>query len=175
MYVVLDHPVVVGSTRVVPASAAGLTEFYAVAGPDAVPGSGFQPDGNILVRNLPGDEVDYNPERLLVDDESRVGDGNGTRIIEAGDELFQVAVAVGDTFTELIGVIDYQFSQYRLQPAVDPESLLASRQGKPGVGIDPVRATKNSEVSIASFNVENFLTPWTIRKGRQPDPDRRRD
>ena len=74
MYVMLDRPTVVGSTRVVPASAAGLTEFYAVAGPDTVPGSGFQPDDNILVRDLSGDEVDYNPERLLVDDESRSGE-----------------------------------------------------------------------------------------------------
>jgi uncharacterized protein len=157
MYVELDHPVVAGPTARVPASSPGLTEFYVVAGPDAVPGSGFQPGGNILVRDLPGDDVDYNPERLLVDDESRIGGGNNTRIVEADGEPFQVAVAVGNTFTALTGVIEYQFGQYRLQPDVDPESLLASRQGKPGVGIDPVRATKNSEVSIASFNVENFF------------------
>jgi predicted extracellular nuclease len=157
MYVVLNRPVVVGPTAVVPASAAGLTEFYVVARPNAVPGSGFRSGGNILVRDLSGDDVDYNPERLLVDDESRIGGGNNTRIVAAGAEPFQVAVAVGDTFKELVGVVDYQFSQYRLQPAVDPESLLASRQGKPGVGIDPVRATKNGEVSIASFNVENFF------------------
>lgn len=157
MFVTLERPVVVGATATIPASTPGPTEFYAVAGPNAVKGSGFQPDGNLLLRDLPGDDVDYNPERLLVDDESRVGGGSSTRIVEAGVEPFQVAVAVGDTFSELTGVIDYQFSQYRLQPAVDPESLLASRQGKPGVGIDPVRTTKNSEVSIASFNVENFF------------------
>ncbi len=157
MYVELDRPVVVGSTARVPASSPGLTEFYVVAGPDAVPGSGFRPRGNILVRDLPGDDVDYNPERLLVDDESRIGGGNNARIVEAVAEPFQVAVAVGDAFTRLIGVIDYQFSQYRLQPDVDPESLLASRQDKPGVGIDPVRPPKDSEVSIASFNVENFF------------------
>jgi predicted extracellular nuclease len=157
MYVELDRPVVVGSTARVPASSPGLTEFYVVAGPDAVPGSGFRPSGNILVRDLPGDDVDYNPERVLVDDESRIGGGNNTRIVEADAEPFQVAVAVGDAFTRLTGVIDYQFGQYRRQPDVDPESLLASRQGKPGVGIDRVRVTKNSEVSIASFNVENFF------------------
>ena len=157
MYVVLNRPVVVGATAIVPASAPGLTEFYVVARPDAMAGSGFQPDGNLLLRGLPGHEVDYNPERLLVDDESRVGGGSSVRIVEAGAEPFQVAVAVGDTFIELTGVIDYQFSQYRLQPAIDPESLLAFRQDKPGVGIDPVRATKYSEVSIASFNVENFF------------------
>ena len=157
MYVELDRPVVVGPTAVVPASADGLTEFYVAAGPNAVPGSGFRSGGYILVRDLPGDDVDYNPERLLVDDESRDGGGSNTRIVEAGAEPFQIAVAVGDTFKELVGVVDYQFSQYRLQPAVDPESLLASRQGKPGVGIDRVRTTKNGEVSIASFNVENFF------------------
>jgi uncharacterized protein len=157
MYVVLNRPVVVGPTAVVPASAAGPTEFYVVAGPNAVPGSGFRSGGNILVRDLPGDGVDYNPERLLVDYESRVGSGSNTRIVEAGTEPFQVAVAVGNTLKELVGVVDYQFSQYRLQPAVDPESLLAFRQGKPGVGIDRVRATKNGEISIASFNVENFF------------------
>jgi len=156
-YVELDHPVVAGPTARVPASSPGLTEFYVVAGPDAVPSSGFHSGGNILVRDLPGDDVDYNPERLLVDDESRIGGGKNTRIVEDDAEPFQVAVAVGDTFTTLTGVIDYQFGQYRLQPDVDPESLLASRQGKPGVGIDPVRFTKNSEVSIASFNVENFF------------------
>lgn len=157
MYVMLDRPVVVGATAVVPASAPGLTEFYVVAGPDAVPGSGFKPDGNILVRDLPGDNVDYNPERLLVDDEGRTGGGDNARIVEAGAEPFQVAVAVGDTFSALTSVVDYQFGQYRLQPAVDPEAMLASRQGKPGVSIDPVRATKSSELSIASFNMENFF------------------
>jgi hypothetical protein len=157
MYVVLNRPVVVGLAAVVPASAAGPTEFYVVAGPNAAPGSGFRSGGNILVRDLSSDGVDYNPERLLVDDESRVRDGSNTRIVEADAERFQVAVAVGDTFKELVDVVDYQYSQYRLQPAVDPELLLASRQGKPGVGIDRVRATKNGEVSIASFNVENFF------------------
>jgi uncharacterized protein len=157
MYVVLDRPVVVGPTAQVPTSAPGLTEFYVVAGPDAVLGSGFQPDGNLLVRDLPGDAVDYNPERLLVDDESRIGGGSSTRIVETGIEPFQVAVAVGDTFTGLTGVVDSRFGQYRLQPAADPESLLASRRGKPGVGIDPVRMATNGEVSIASFNMENFF------------------
>src|SRR5882724_2470880 len=41
MYVELDHPVVAGPTARVPASSPGLTEFYVVAGPDAVPSSGF--------------------------------------------------------------------------------------------------------------------------------------
>jgi len=64
--------------------------------------------GNFLVNPLPGGTVDYNPERIMVDDEARVpgGTGSGTRINNP-----MVPVVVGDTATgPIVGALDYQFS-----------------------------------------------------------------
>ncbi len=151
MYVTLGAAVVTGAT--IPT----FGELVVVAGPDATPGSGFHPTGNIVVRDLPGDDVDYNPERLVVDDESRVGGGNNARIVAAGAESSQVRLSVGDTFSSLAGVVDYQFSLYRLQPASDPEATVAQRQGKPPVGSGGIRAPTSKELSIASLNMESFM------------------
>ena len=151
MYITLEEPTVVGSTF------ARFGEFWVVGAQDAQPGSGFQSSGNLILRDLPGDAVDYNPERIVIDDETRIGGGDDTRIVTAGDESAQVRVTVGDTFASITGVVDYQFSLYRIQPASDPEATLASRQDKPELGFSGIRETRANELSIVSFNFENFF------------------
>ncbi|MEM8535426.1 MAG: lamin tail domain-containing protein [Chloroflexota bacterium] len=151
MHTTLDDPTVVGSTF------ARFGEIWVVGAQDAQPGSGFQSSGNLILRDLPGDAVDYNPERIVIDDETRVGGGDDTRIVTAGNESAQVRVTVGDTFASISGVLDYRFGLYRMQPLSDPEASLTSRQGPPTLGFSGIRATAADEVSVVSFNFENFF------------------
>ncbi|MDQ8202628.1 endonuclease/exonuclease/phosphatase family protein [Pelagicoccus sp. SDUM812003] len=77
-------------------------EFHIVTGADAQPGSGFSPwYGQMILRPIGDQEVDYNPERILVDDLTL-------------DEPF--VVMPGDSFEDLTGVVHYEFSNYRIQP-----------------------------------------------------------
>ena len=78
-------------------------EFGMLTKRDAKPGSGFYPQTQqILIRNLGGEVVDYNPERIMVDDSS---------LNEA------ITVMPGDRVRSLMGVVDYTFGMYKLQPA----------------------------------------------------------
>ena len=151
MHTTLDAPTVVGSTF------ARFGEFWVVGAQDTAPGSGFQSSGNLVLRDLPDDAVDYNPERIVIDDETRVGGGDNTRIVTAGSESAQVRVTVGDTFASISGVVDYRFGLYRMQPLSDPEATLTSRQGPPAIGFSGIRATATDELSVVSFNFENFF------------------
>lgn len=150
MRVAVDSPRVVGPTNT-------FGEFTVVARPDAKPRFGYQPTGVMVLRRLPAGDVDYNTERLTVDDETRVGGGDNTRIVAGGDEPGQVALAAGDVLDDLIGVVDYQFSLFRLQPETDPELAVVSRQGPPAPGANAVRATAPGELSVVSFNMENAM------------------
>ncbi|HEX9992004.1 MAG TPA: lamin tail domain-containing protein, partial [Acidimicrobiales bacterium] len=150
MRVVVDSPRVVGPTNT-------FGEFTVVARPDAKPRFGYQPTGVMVLRRLTGDEVDYNTERLTVDDETRVGGGDNTRVVTAGSETGQVAVAAGDLLDDLTGVVDYQFSLFRLQPDTDPEASIVFRQGPPAPGANAVRATAPGELSVVTFNMENAM------------------
>jgi predicted extracellular nuclease len=112
------------------------------------------PNGNLLVAPLAMDLVDYNPERIMVDDESRRpgGTGSGTRFSSP-----QVAVTVGDTASgPIVGALDYQFSNYRVQTNHALSDVLAG--SPPPVGnVSGVPATEPFEARIASFNVENLF------------------
>lgn len=151
MYTTLEAPTVVGATF------ARFGEFWVVGAADAVPGSGFQSNGNLILRDLLGDAVDYNPERIVVDDETRIGGGDDTRIVAAGSESVQTRVTVGDTFASITGVVDYRFGLYRVQPVSDPEAALTNRQGPPALGFSGIRTTGTDELSVVSFNFENFF------------------
>ncbi len=115
----------------------GFGEFTLLAEGDAVPGSGYYPQTKqIIVRDLEGDAVDYNPERIMVDDSS----------------LFDpIVVMPGDQVRSLVGVVDYTFGMYKLQPAVWdvkahnlPSLPVSKRSGPDGV-------------AIVTFNVENLF------------------
>ena len=113
-------------------------EFGMVAEADAQPGSGYFPQTKqILIRSLGAGEVDYNPERILVDDAS-VDD--------------PIQVTPGDRVRSLVGVVDYTFSAYKLQPdSFDikthslPNAPVSSRSG--GFG----------DTAITTYNVENLF------------------
>ena len=81
--------------------------------------------------------VDYNPERVIVDDQS---------LTEA------IVVRPGDRVRSLVGVVDYTFGMYKLQPASfdvfnhDLPNLPASTRSGP-----------NGNMVITTFNVENLF------------------
>jgi hypothetical protein len=109
--------------------------------------------GNFLVKPLTGGAVDYNPERIMVDDEARVpgGSGTGTRINNP-----MVAVSVGDTATgSIVGPLDYQFSNYRVQANHLVSSVLTG--SPPASPVADLREPHPWEGRISSFNVENLF------------------
>lgn len=118
----------------------GFGEFGMLTRTDAVPGSGYFADTKqILVRDLGEGNIDYNPERIMVDDSSL-------------DEDEAIYVQPGDRVRSMVGVVDYTFSMYKLQPASFdvkthklPEVPLSTRSG--GFG----------NVTITTFNVENLF------------------
>jgi predicted extracellular nuclease len=121
---------------VAPTSAYG--EFAVLAKDDAKPGSGFYPQTQqILVRNLGGDVVDYNPERILVDDSSL-------------DDA--IVVMPGDRVRSLVGVVDYTFGNYKLQPA----SFDVKTHNLPNLPAS-TRSGPKGDTVITTFNVENLF------------------
>ena len=125
-----NAPVVAATSR--------FGEFAMLARNDAVPGSGFYPQvQQILVRNLGGEVVDYNPERILVDDAS----------LDTAIE-----VRPGDRVRSLVGVVDYTFGNYKLQPA----SYDVNTHNLPRMPVS-TRSGPNGNTVITSFNVENLF------------------
>lgn len=129
---VSNAPVVAPTTR--------FGEFGMLTRTDAdeLMGSGyFEKSKQLLIRSLGGGDVDYNPERILVDDASL-------------DDA--IVVTPGDRVRELVGVVDYTFGAYKLQPmSYDikfhdlPKEPASRRSG--GFG----------DLTITSFNVENLF------------------
>ncbi len=116
-------------------------EFGMVTPADAVPGSGyFAQAKQILLRSLgtSPNEVDYNPERILVDDAS----------------VPAIQVRPGDKVKNLIGVVDYTFGMYKLQP--QPGSFLLELQDLPETPVSK-RSGPNGNTVITSYNVENLF------------------
>ncbi|MCK6628319.1 MAG: 5'-nucleotidase C-terminal domain-containing protein [Anaerolineae bacterium] len=115
-------------------------EFAMLARQDTRAGFGYYPQtGHILLKYYSNDGfVDYNPERIAVDDESL---------------QTPLVVRPGDKIADFVGVVDYTFSMYKLQPVsatgVDNKPLpsvpVSKRSGKPG------------NLVVTSFNVENLF------------------
>ncbi len=90
-------------------------------------------EGNhVFVRSLGANEVDYNPERIVIDDSVRDA----------------VEARSGDTIHDLIGVVDYSFGNYKLQP-LELRHVVGSRTQE--------RPRTQGGVAVASFNVENLF------------------
>jgi predicted extracellular nuclease len=106
---------------------------------DAKPGSGFFADTQqILVQDLGDGMVDYNPERIMVDD---------TTVEDA------IQVRPGDMVYSLVGVVDYTFSNYKLQPL----SWDIERDGLPRRATFSTRSGPKGDTVITTFNVENLF------------------
>lgn len=131
-------------------------EFVVVTDFDAKPGSGFFPEiQQILLRDLGANEVDYNPERILV-------------AAGAGDDLEDLLP--GDRLRRVTGVVDYTFGNYKIRPSLieidrrkRPESPLSRRTGPAG------------DTVITTFNLENLFDlendPDKNDESSTPSPD----
>lgn len=144
MLVTIDTPRVSGPTN-------SFGEFVVAASGDH---ANMSPGGNFLLRPLAGGGVDYNPERIMVDDEARVpgGTGSGVRINNP-----MVPLTVGDLATgDVVGALDYQFSNYRVQASHVVSSVLPG-SAAPASAVSNLRDAHPWEARVSSFNVENLF------------------
>jgi predicted extracellular nuclease len=131
-------------------------EFGMIAQNDAKQGSGYFPaTKHLILNNLGGNVVDYNPERIQVDDAAA-----DVPVVRPGDQV-----------DRLVGVVDYTFSMYKLQ--IDFVE---------GVEINPLpeipasrRTAENHDFTVTTFNVENLFdlvdNPDKDDEGSTPEPD----
>lgn len=117
----------------------GFGEFAVLAPRDARRGSGYYPGERHLLLSSPEEGlVDYNPERIAVDDESLAA---------------PILVWPWNIIGSLTGVVDYTFSMYKLQPASVsgivgqpiPNAPVSQRSGQPG------------NLTVTTFNLENLF------------------
>ena len=125
---------------VVVAATSRFGEFGMLAKADAkakLDSGYFKKTKQLLIRGLGGGAVDYNPERILVDDAS-LSD--------------PIVVRPGDSVRSLVGVVDYTFGAYKLQPAsFDVKTKkLPKRPGRR-------RSGGSRDITITTFNVENLF------------------
>ena len=141
MLVAIDTPRVSGPTN-------SFGEFVVAASGDQ---ANMTAGGNFLVSPLFGGAVDYNPERIMVDDEARLAGAAGTRI-----NAPQPALTVGDLATgPITGALDYQFSNYRVQAGHRVADVLTG-----SAPVSPASSLPDAEPfegRIATFNVENLF------------------
>jgi predicted extracellular nuclease len=131
MYVLVENGFVVAPTS-------RYGEFALVTDLDADEGSGYYPQTKqIIVRDLGGGDVDYNPERILVDNASL-----DTPIV----------VMPGDRVRSLTGAVDYNYSNYKLQP-IEYEVKTHKLPKLPA----STRSGPNGNLVITTFNVENLF------------------
>ncbi len=158
MRVRMSSPRVTGAAFRLPGASANTTTFYAVDSDDATELVG---GGQLLVKDLGGANIDYNPENIQIADDGVINFTPGTPgvanpIVAPGLYPGMPPVQVGDTCADMIGVINYSFSSYKLFPETDPE-LLCTVKAKPAVGSSAVRARAVTEITVGSFNVENMF------------------
>ncbi|EDY80777.1 endonuclease/exonuclease/phosphatase family [Verrucomicrobiia bacterium DG1235] len=158
MLVKLPTALVVGQTN-------QFGEFHVITSYDAQPGSGFSPwYSQMIIRSIGENEVDYNPERLLVDDLTL-------------DE--PLTLMPGDSLTNLTGIMHYDFSNYRIQP-VDIGDVSIEQTA---TTIKPYywwfsylkSLFQRSYLNVASLNTENLFDliddPDKNDQGSTPTPE----
>jgi uncharacterized protein len=122
---------------VAPTNAFG--ELVALAEADAVPGTGFFPQTKqLLLRELGEGDVDYNPERIMIDDTSLTS---------------PIRAMPGDKVLSLTGAVDFTFGNYKLQPLSGFE-METHRPPRPPAS---TRSGRNGDTAITTFNVENLF------------------
>ncbi len=132
MRVSVENASVVGPTN-------RFGEFAMLTNADAKPGSGYFPQTKqILLRSTGPNVVDYNPERILVDD---------LTLAEA------IVVRPGDKVKRLVGPLDYTFGNYKIQPTEFELSTVPLKSSEPF----STRSGPNGNTVITSYNVENLF------------------
>lgn len=114
-------------------------EFHIVAPGNAAPGAGYHPEsGRLVMRSLGGDQVDYDPERIMIGDAS----------VEKAE-----VVNAGDKVDSIVGVVDYNFGYYKIQP----ESLKITRNPTPKPPVSR-RTGPAGNLVITTYNLWDFFT-----------------
>lgn len=102
--------------------------------------TGLNARGGITVNQTTGGEVDYNPERIQID-----------------DDIFRAALGtmpaakVGDTASTIDGIVTYNFGNFEVLPSLRPtfaDGGLTRETAQVSTGAD--------RLTIANFNVENL-------------------
>lgn len=139
----------VESMLVTVADALTATETYTLAryGELVVSAEGrlFQPTND--AGDDAAEQVRNDQRRLVIDDASTVQNPVTVPFTDVEGEV----IRLGDTVTDVVGVLGYGFDAWRLQPTQEPRVLRTNpRPASPeGVGGD---------VRVASFNVLNYFT-----------------
>lgn len=112
--------------------------FFALAPPDAVPGSSYYPDTHIMrMRGLEGGRVDWNPERI----------GIGINVLGEPVDVFP-----GDKVKSMVGVVEFNDQEYFVQA----ETLDVVRQPRPQVPVS-TRDGLAGDVKIVDYNLRDFF------------------
>lgn len=120
-------------------------EFHVVAPGNAAAGAGYHPEsGRLIMRSLGGDQVDYDPERIMV----------GDATVEKPE-----VVSAGDKVLSLVGVVDFTFGYYKIQP----ESVQVTR-GEPPKPPVSARTGPAGNLVITTYNLWDFFT--AVPQGR---------
>lgn len=132
----IDGPVIAATN--------GFGEFGFVTPADAIPGSGYFADtGHLIIRSIGTNEVDYNPERIMVDDSA----------LDTPD------VRPGDQVNSIVGVVDYTFGNYKLQVQsldVTTNPLPSTPVSERTLGPDQGKGL-GQFIRVVTYNVENLF------------------
>ncbi len=113
--------------------------------PNDNPAFGTSSSGTSNVAAVTAQQDLNNRSRILLDDGSSVQNPSIVPFLNPADTTLRI----GSTINNLTGVLDFAFSNYRLQPTVTPSFNYAPRPAVPAVG--------NSNVKMAVFNVLNYF------------------
>jgi predicted extracellular nuclease len=119
------------------APTSGYGELVVLTEADATPDSGYFDEARqIFLRPIGKNEVDYNPERVLV----------------AGNPGELLVVRPGDSVVDLVGVVDYTYGNYKIRPT----AIGLQTRGLPPTPVSR-RSGDSGDTVITTFNVENLF------------------
>ena len=116
-----------------------------VVDPNDNPASGLTSSGTSNVAAVTAFENVNLRSQILLDDASNVQNPPIVPFLNPADTTLRL----GSTVTSLTGILDYEFSTYRLQPTIAPAFNYAPRPAVPTVGL--------ANLKVASFNVLNYF------------------
>jgi len=103
----------------------------------------FSPEGVLVLR-----ETDPNPERIMLDDAF----------------IMMPEIHVGAIFSEpIVGVVDYDFENYRVQPLSKP--VLSQNSPFKPTGAEGMQ--EDWQLAIATYNLENFNSLQDVQRSKQ--------
>jgi hypothetical protein len=127
-------------------------EYSVVTEANAVPGSGYFPQNHhILIRSLGGDQVDYNPEIIVLQSAPR-----RAPLVKQGDE-----------FSEIIGNVDFIQGVYKVWP--ERYTAVIHEMPRPPLA---VRSGKMGNFRVVAYNMSNLMddidTPGKLEEAYMP-------